>query len=325
MPRLYMPEIYTLEMYNRHSSSGIAYCDLLVTDSDNVIYLANLIGVDSKVKQAAWLMQDGKTGQIYRAEGNRYETGFIRHSVFAIPTSKKPYDEEVLKVDDLTHILMVAKNAKPDLKARNQWLAEQRERINQGLDPESIPSHLAELILAWDGNYKKQVFHVLNDRYNTPMLEEWTDYIVERLEEEGYYTPLTVKCFGSNYSLEAGLLMITEEQLENIISEGVQGYELNFAIEEDGRDESQSILPHCQTIDDYLTHFAPELGKRIQENIAVRFDPEKERHHPAFRDVNLCANQQGITGLYPPQANTVMGVSKTLVEDDFCFIVGEMG
>jgi hypothetical protein len=325
MPIFRSDEIYTIEMYSRNSFSGIAYCDLLVVDNKNTIYLANLIGTDTKVKQVAWLMQEGRVGRIYRAEGNRFEQGHIHHSVYAIANRKNAYDEEILKIDDLTQIFIVAKNAKPDIKARNQWQAEQRRRMEEGLDPQSMPDHLAELILAWDGNYKKQIFDVLNDRYNTPMLEEWADYIVEELVERGYYEPLQVKCFGSDYQLEAGLLRITEEQLEEIITEGIQGYELNFAIEEDGRDESEAVLPKCNSIDDYLTHFAPELGKRIQENIALRFDPDKERHHPAFRDVNLHANQNGITGLYPPQANTVMGVSKTLVEDNFCFLVGEMG
>lgn len=325
MPNFRSEEIYELEMYNRNSGHGSAYCDLLVTDSDNTIFVANIIATDSKAKQVAWLLQEGKTGNIHRAEGNKYETGHIRHNVYAMATRKNSYDEELMKIDDLTHIFMVAKQAKPDIKSRNAWQVENNRRVQSGADPLPLPDFLCELILAWDGDYRKQVYDVLNDRYNTPMLEEWADYIINALIERDYYEPLSVKCFGSNHQLEAGLLKLTEQQLEDIITEGIQGYELDFAIEEDGRSEEEAVLPTLTGIDSYLAAFGGDLGARIQQNIGLRFDPERDTHHPAFHDVNLTANEHGITGLYPPQANTVMGVSRTLEQEDFCFVIGEMG
>lgn len=318
-------EIYNLELYNRHTGGGQAFCDLMVVDSSKTIFVANLIGIDSKVKQSAWLMQEGKSGRIHRAEGHTRDIGHINHSVYAMSTRKSMYDEEVMKLDDLTQIFMVTKNAKPDIKARNEWQADENRRVAAGGQPGILPDHLSELVLAWDGDYRKQVYDVLNDRYNTPMLEEWAEFIIDALIDRNYYEPLDVYLFGSDYALQAGLLRVTEEQLEEIIQEGIQGYELDFAIEEDGRGPEEAILQSCVSIDDYLTHFAGELGSRIQENIGLRFNPENETHHPAFRDVNLQANESGITGLYPPQANTVMGVAKTLVDEKFCFIVGEMG
>lgn len=318
-------EIYLLEMFNRHAGAGQAFCDLLVIDGGNDIYMANLIGQDTKVKHVSWLLQEGKVGQIHRAEGNHYEEGHQLHSVYAINQKKNMYDEFTSKVDDLTQIFMIAKNAKPDIKARNQWQLEEERRVLEGESPRRLPSELSELILAWDGDYRRQVFEVLYDRYNTPMLEEWAEYLVDQLINRKLYEPLFVKCYGSDYELEAGLLRVTEKQLEEIITEGIESYELDFAIEEDGREDHEGVLQNCNSIDDYLTNFAPELGAGIQENVRLQFDPEEERHHPAFRDVNLQANHNGITGLYPPQANTVMGVSKTLVNDDFCFIIGEMG
>ncbi|PVC74970.1 hypothetical protein C2I27_03530 [Priestia megaterium] len=318
-------EIYTLEIYNRNATDASAFCDLLVCDESNNIYVANLIGTDTKVKTVAALLQESKSGQIKRAEGPIFAEGHTRHSVYGYQVKKNHYDEEIMKIDDLTQIFMVTKNALPDIKARNAWRAEQDRRIADGDTPLPIPDHLAELVLAWDGDYKKQVYEVLNDRYNTPMLEDWKDYIVDALIVNSYYEPLRVECFGSDYKLEAGLLRVTEEQLEEIITMGIEGYELDFAIEEDGRTEEEAVLNKCNSIDDYLNHFAGELGNRIKENIGLRFNPETEKHHPAFRDVNLQANENGITGLYPPQANTVMGVAKTLEQDKHCFIIGEMG
>lgn len=316
-------EIYTLEMYHRNTASNTAYCDLLVLDRQNTIHLANIIGQDSKVKQLAWLMQEGKTGQIRRAEGPLHAEGHQKHTVYSIADRKSSYDEYSGKSDDLTHTLLISKNAKLDLKLKKEWFKEEERRIQDGGTPRPIPAELAELVLAWDGEYRSQIFEVLNDRYNTPMLDEWADYIIDALEEAGYYEPLSVKCYGSDYKLKAGLLRVTEQQLETIITDGIQSYELEFAVEED--DTVEPILNKCNTIDDYLTNFAAELGQRIQENVQVRFNPSEQKHHPSFHDVNLHANQQGITGLYPPQANTIMGIVNTLSTDNFSFLIGEMG
>lgn len=318
-------EIYKLYMYNRKTGTAEVFVDLLVLDRYGTIYLANMIGSDKDTKLAATLIQEGKGGQIFRAEGDKYEGEHIQEFVTGITFRKNFYDEEHLKLEDLRQVLMVAKNTRPDTKARNAWADENKRRIEEGLDPNPLPEELEELILAWDGDYKQKIYQVLDDRYNTPMLSEWKDYIVEECIERGYYNPLHVYLFGSDYKLEAGLLKITEEQLEEIITEGIQSYELDFAIEEDGRSKDEAILPKINTVDDYITQFGGELGKVIQKNVKVRFDPTKDKHHPAFYDMNLWANEHGITGLYPPQANTVMGVSKTLLEDDFCFVVGEMG
>lgn len=325
MPQFRFDEIYKLEMYNRSSGHGQAFCDLLVVDSSNEVYVANIIATDTKAKHVAYLLQEGKSGAAYRAEGPINESPHFRRSIYGLSIRKSLYDEEVSKLDDLTQIFMVAKMAKPDIKARNAWQAEEKRRMSEGHDPRPLPADLAELILAWDGDYKSQIYDVLDDRYNTPMLPEWKDYIVDALIDGGFYEPLIVHCYGSDYQLEAGMLRVTEEDLEEIITEGIQGYELDFAIEEDGRTPEEGILYGLRSIDDYLSEFAGPLGARIQENIALRFDPDKDKHHPAFLDVNLNANENGLTGLYPPQANTVMGIAKTIAEENFCFLIGEMG
>jgi hypothetical protein len=325
MPQFKSNEIYQLEMYVRNANHAMAYCDLLVLDSANTIYAANLIATETKMKELTFLMQEGRTGVIHRAEGPHFEYGHERHNVYALSDRKAMYDEETAKIDDLTQTFMISKAFKPDLKARNEWLLRQRELVAAGYNRQAVPADLAELIMAWDGDYRQQIYDVLNDRYNTPMLPEWKDHIVDEMISQGFYEELIVKCYGSDYTLEAGLLRVTEEDLEEIITEAIQGMEFEFAIEEDGRTPDEGILNDLTSIDDYLTEFAGPLGKRIQENIALRFDPDKDEHHPAFHDINLHANQNGLTGLYPPQANTVMGIANTLVEDHYCFLIGEMG
>lgn len=324
MPNYHYNELYQLEMYARNSGNSHAFTDLIVTDAEGNIYLANLIGGDTKVKFTAMMLQEGKSGVFYRAEGPAYADGNVRKSVYGHDRANF-YDEELIRMDDLTQILMVSKYAKVDVKARSEWKMVNQERIKEGYEPLDLPETLQELVISWDGDFRRQVYEILDDRYNTPILPEWKDYIIDALLSERWYIPLHVYTFGNQNPMQAGLLMLTEEQLENIITEGINSYELDFAIEEDGRTDDEAVLPKLQGIDSYLAHFGGDLGARIQESVRLRFDPEKDMHHPSFKDVNITANHNGITGLYPPQANTVMGVANTLSTESFCFIIGEMG
>lgn len=312
-------EIYTLELYTKPISAK-GFLNLIAVDNNNTIYLAQFVAEPTKARALMYALQDHKTGIVRRSEGNSKEPGHKSYNVFAI--GKNSYDTFDNKNDDLLTMLMIAKCAKPNAKLRKEWQEEEDARLSNGLPARRAPE---ELLLAWDGDFRSQIYRVLWDRYNTPMLEEWKDYIVDQCIERSYYEPLTVKAYGLDHPLEAGLLRITEKQLEEIISEGISSYELDFAIMEDGRTDDEAVLQHCSNLDDYLTHFAGELGTRIQENSEVRFDPTKQKHHPILREVNLHANNQGVTGLFPQQADVVMGVANTLSKESYAFIIGEMG
>jgi hypothetical protein len=316
-------EIYLLELYGRGRNNVQAYADLIAYDTQGRtgnIYVANLINTDGKMKLFTLEMQEVKTGTVRRAEGSSRDDGHESYNVFT--PNKNYYDTYDTKIEDMLNTLFIAKCAKPNIRERQDWQMEEDKRLEEGESPRRAPE---ELVLAWDGNIRDQIYKVLDDRYNTPMLEEWKDYIINTLIEDRYYRPLTVKSYGREYTLEAGLLAVTEKQLETIISEGIASYELNFAVMEDGRSDDESILKDCNGLDDYLTHFAGELGQRIQENTELRFDPTKEEYHPALIASNLHANQQGITGLFNPQADTLMGSAKVLTESNYVMEILEMG
>lgn len=328
MPVMKVSEIYKLEMYGgRNASDREAFCNFIVTDPgmnrySKRIYAASFFGSEKDCKQVAYLFQEAKNGRVVRAEKEQTEERIIRVNLHA-GFKKNHFDEYSQKVDDLHHFLLIDKQVKPSTQERIEWQQEQDNRMNNGSAIASPPSDLAELILAWDGDIKTQLFKVLWDRYNTPMLEEWKDYIIEQLIERKHFQPLMTYVFGSDINLEAGMLLLTERQLENIITEGIHSLELEFAIEDD--DTVEEVLSSLKGLEDYLAHFASNLGESIQESIRIRFDPRVDRHHPRFEDVNMHANQQGITGLFPPQADAVMSIAKTLQEDHYAFMIGEMG
>ncbi|CDQ41935.1 SNF2-related protein [Virgibacillus salexigens] len=324
MATFHSDEIYKLEVYNgRAGGDRDVFVDLLITSQarSKEIYLASISGSDNDVKQVSWLFQEGKkTGRFRRAEGNVFEDDHIKRNIFT-HAKKNQYTEHKTKLGDVSQTLLVSKSINPKTKERQDWQMDE-DRRNPTIN-RMIPDDLAELVIAWDGDVETQIYKVLNDRYGTPMIEEWKDFIVESLIDEGYYKPLEVYTFGIENPVEAGLIKVTERQLESIISEGITSYELDFALLEDPTQED--VLSGLNSIDDYLSHFAGDLAECIQENIELRFDPKKDKHHPAFKDVNLTANEHGLTGLFPPQADTVMGVANTLKEDNYAFVIGEMG
>ncbi|RHW31882.1 DEAD/DEAH box helicase [Oceanobacillus profundus] len=324
MTTFHSDELYEIGMYgsNRYGIRTTAYTDLIISSTINNtdhIYLASISGSPSKVEQIAWLFNDGnKTAEIHRAEGYRFDKNHKRIRAFT-ETKKKKYTVHTQRIDDISHALIVSKSIEEKTSERFQWI----ETNGHPAPGQKLPHDLAEFIIAWDGDMYSQIYKILNDRYGTPMIEEWKEYIVDEMIENEYFEYLSVYTFGNESPIQAGLLRVTDEQLENIITNGIQSYELDFALLED--DTQEEVLSKLESIDQYLSHFAGDLAECIQQNIALRFDPHKDRHSPAFKDVNLTANQNGITGLFPPQADTVMGVANTLKEDDYCFIVGEMG
>lgn len=299
------------------------YVDLLVMEQIRAnscnLYLANTMNIDSKQKIFAYDMAEIKTGLIQPAGDEQVPKS---ESVNLFIEEKDSFDKYEQRIDDMTNILFVSKTAKNDVKKKELRRIENVARAANGmplLPPEP------ELILAWDGDTYSEIYRVLNDRYNTPMLPEWKDDIVQACIDLGYYRPLVVKSYGRDYDLEAGLLRITEENLEEIISEGIRSYSMPFAILDDGPTEEESVLKDCTTLDVYLENFAGELGQRVQENSQLRFDPMTQEHHRSLWHANMHANTKGVTGLFPPQADVVMGCANTLAEDKYVFLIGEMG
>jgi SNF2 family DNA or RNA helicase len=319
MAELRSQTTHQVEMYLKNGSIK-NYFDLIVKDDDRNIYLLNIIGNQIKTQTFIEILQEkNRQGQVScdKTVGDR-----DRYYVNSF-NERASYNHYSYKVEDLLQTLIVSKSAFPEQRQRQEWEAEERRRV---LNQEELYRRAPEeLILSWDGNVDREIFHVLYERYNTPMDPEWSSYIVSQLKDKGYYTPLQCYSYGKKYDLEAGLLSISELQLEEIITEGVQSLSIVHGIMEDGHAEEESKLANCRNLDDYLNTFANDLGEVIQQNSEIRFDPMKEKHSSAFYTLNLHANKKGITGAHLPQADAIMGAVKTLHDSKYVFVIGEMG
>lgn len=79
------------------------------------------------------------------------------------------------------------------------------------------------VIFAWDGNIQEKLFWAMDRYYETPLLEEWTDYLFNQLVKDNRFVPLTVRDFSGDYpDLVVYDLLVGEDILDDYISYGLK-------------------------------------------------------------------------------------------------------
>ncbi|PQP80294.1 hypothetical protein C0Q44_28180 [Paenibacillus sp. PCH8] len=79
------------------------------------------------------------------------------------------------------------------------------------------------IIFAWDGKIEEKLFWAMDSYYETPLLREWTAYLMDMLIEDKRFVPLTVYDFDGNYSeLVVYDLIANEDVLDEYVTRGLQ-------------------------------------------------------------------------------------------------------
>lgn len=226
--------------------------------------------------------------------------------------------------DDVVHLFAIHKLLQPDFGEIEAYEKEQREK---GDTRNSRPKNLSPIVFAPSDEINDRIWETMQ-RYNTPLLAEWKDILIEKLRSQGFIT--TVNPFYFNYRNDATMmdkmvamrLDFSEIKLERTVTEMIQSYELPFAL--DAMHDS-STFDEVSSLTGYIERFAAPLAASVQDHVDVLFDPATMSHHPSIRELNLFANKNGLTGMFAPQADTVMATAKTLSDQKFAFLSGEMG
>ncbi|MBA4293812.1 hypothetical protein C0431_12690 [bacterium] len=208
------------------------------------------------------------------------------------------------------------------------WEQDQRN-LSVELRSKFRPDELSPVVFSHDSQLEDRLWDMLQ-RFNTPMLLDWKEVLIERLREENYIVDLPVSYFnyrdGSQQAIKgefrACVLRFSEKTLENTITDMIRDYEIPFALDA-MHDSSQ--FDQIGGLTGYIERFAPDLARSVQERVNILFDASRDDHDPSIRDLNLFANQNGLTGMFAPQADTVMATVETLDNQSFSFLSGEMG
>lgn len=328
MPKQHLQNTHKMELVKRGSFSSLLTPQLLVLNRRDEIMLVLGGEKETPAKNFMDYLQESKMGNLRPTQRKYGDVLSVRAS--AVDT-RNHYVFETEKREEVFMLLAYVNQLKPSVKHLEVYeksvedaVQVANERNTEPVVP-AKPPNLHDLVLAWDGDLEEAIYRTLYESYNTPFIREWTPYIISKLSELGLLEELRVYTFGEKESqLQAALIKTSIYTLRKIISEGIQSMELEFFVYE-SMDAEEDKLSNVREVGEYISAFGPELAKLIQESIKVDFDPAKDRHHPVLIDMNLHANNRGVTGYYPPQANTMMGIARTLKRDSFAFLIGEMG
>lgn len=325
------PTIHKMEIYGgRGAGDRTVFCDFAIVDLNpgpynSRLFAVSYFGTESDCEAVLSMLQDNKNGRIIHDSSNHSREGEDIKRGFSTGFKKKNFSATKQRMDDIYHYLAIDKQIESNAQKRSEFEASIEKAREEGNTPNlRMDEEMAELIIAWDGDIVSQVYSIIWDRYGTPMLPEWKDYLYEELMDRGYLRSLTTFVFGNNeHAPTAVLLKLREVELERIISDGINSLELEYAIEEN--DEIEDVLSKIENLTSYLTEFGTPLAENIKNTVNYRFNPMDDKHDEHFYDVNMHANKNGLTGLFPAQADAVMSCAKTLQELDYTFLIGEMG
>lgn len=298
-----------------------ALLDFIVLNTSNEIEMLSVVGKWLDIDNISQSLNKGKSGSIYPSDVKDNSM----HLTVSSHQKKKSYSTAINHDGEFTHAVFTTKQITPDLKAIKEYrdILAEAHRNGSVLPPK--PYDVEEVLIALDGDIHSKLYKLLKKNYPVPVMEEWIPYIYDEFLKADLIREMNIYSFNVEKDIKGIRFRGNEYDIKRVISEGIAKIKLIFADYEQMEDDEENKLNLVHSTSDYIRLFANELATVVQNNLEVRFDPNKMLHSNGFKAMNLYANKQGITGYYPPQANAIMGASKTLNNEDFVFIVGEMG
>ena len=155
----------------------------------------------------------------------------------------------------------------------------------------------------------------------TPILEEWTDFIIMGLLNMGAIRECDIYTNTDTRSFKAYVLNLGVEDLTKLITDGLRNHEISI----DGSNEASETIEAITGIDSYLNTFSEVLTERIQGSFQPRFVPGIDTYSQTLRDFADYASYRGGIDLYEAQKSVIQATSNSLDENRSSFIIGEMG
>ncbi|MHB8927809.1 MAG: helicase-related protein [Bacillota bacterium] len=171
------------------------------------------------------------------------------------------------------------------------------------------------LAIAWDGDGAAAFGQLLAKRYTVPFLPEWVPWILREARDQGWVTDAEVYKADPANPVAVVTVTLTEEDLANLVTEGVKTKKLKFPPEDAPDQASEAGLSEATDVTSYLKTFAQTLGTML----TTRFKPRHEMGagHEVFRDL--------LRKPFPAQADVILGLAETLRVQRNAVVVGEMG
>jgi|GEM_PF-3738487 SNF2 family N-terminal domain. len=153
------------------------------------------------------------------------------------------------------------------------------------------------VVIAWDGDMDRAFLETLIAKFSIPLRSEWSSYLFEECQNEGYIRELTV--ISTLKTVSAIQLKMNEEELANLIKRGFQ-MGILFISEGVG---SGGNLREIKNVTEYLSSYGTALAERLSEV----FQPHHVPGDPLPPKINTLIRKPFIA-----QADVAYGITKAL-------------
>jgi len=166
-----------------------------------------------------------------------------------------------------------------------------------------------------------KVEHIYNKLYknsSTPMLKEWSLYIIKELEQ-GYYLK-QCQTFDIDNKMKVYTLSINQNGITNIITKGLRTSEISI----NSQNNNLSAMNKITGLDSYLNTFSEVLATKIQQSFIPKFIPDESEIDEEVKIYDDYCYDEDIV-LYDAQISTIQSTVNNLKTNNVTFVVGEMG
>lgn len=165
-----------------------------------------------------------------------------------------------------------------------------------------------------------KIFNKIYKAFSTPMLEEWKEYIVQRLVDRRNIYLLEYKTSHEELPFRCACINVKEKEVETIISDGLK----NGDISVNNSNEPSLLMDSINGLDDYLNVFGETLAGKIQQSFIPKFIPGQQEYTEYVNNYDDNIFGTGIE-MYEAQKSTVQAAVNCLNTEDVTFVIGEMG
>jgi hypothetical protein len=150
-----------------------------------------------------------------------------------------------------------------------------------------------------------------SEPFTTPLLRAWMPWLCPALKEQGALVELT-QC-----GCQAGLLLADNDTLDAVVSAGLQEDHLRLpGCKARSADRARAAVPESvKTLDQYLVHYGPLLGKRAARSLEPLHVPGRD----PLPVLHLLREP------FEAQAHVIEAARKALCRQKALLLVGEMG
>ena len=169
---------------------------------------------------------------------------------------------------------------------------------------------------------KDRLFEEIDKRVSVPLIQEFWEYLLEKLTAINALQTLTTVCLGEKFDAWRLTCSTNDTNIIKIVEDGLHSGKLKIP---GATEESSKAFDGIETVSGYLKEFGVTMAQRIKEMFVPLFDPAVE---PLSKEVMAVdANIAAHTGyhLYDAQLAAAEGLKRKLDQHDPALLIAECG